>query len=544
MIRFNDIQRRHIATLSRAIQLGLLVLMFSLPLGCRMFMPQRSVNDTGELPDTYSLETGKVQAPDQWWKTFQVVELDNLVDTALAENLSLRQAWARLEQVKASAVQTESAIYPDLSLEMGGSYERRKVSQRTEGRNISDNLAQTAANTLSGAINDRISNGLGIAGAGGADYADDTVSSGLVRVTSETKSYSLGLAASYEIDLWGRIWAERQSANFEVQASYEDVQSTAMTIAAEVTLRWLNILERRAQLDVLAEQLATNKTYLELVELRFNKSMVSALDVYQQQQAVEAIEKQIPLVRSEEQVLKHDLAVLLGQAPASEIDCGTYDIEKIPLLPKVGFPADILLNRPDVRAAYARLQVADYSVSAARADRLPAISLTGRAAYSSGELEFLIDDWVANLAANLTAPLFDGSRRKAEVERNRALVEERLANYRLVVLTAIQEVENAMVQERQQKEYMKALDKQLESAKNALREAGSRYRKGQNDYLPVLTALQTTQQLTRDVISARRQLIVYRVNLHRALGGSWAGDLKPSARLSEASVDEKTENEN
>ena len=317
-----------------------------------------------------------------------------------------------------------------------------------------------------------------------------------------------------------------------------------MTIAAEVTLRWLSILERRAQLEVLTEQLATNKTYLELVELRFNKSLVSALDVYQQQQAVEAIEKQIPLVKSEEQVLKHDLAVLLGQAPASEIDCGTYDIEKIPSLPEVGFPSDILLNRPDVRAAFARLQVADYSVSAARADRLPAISLTGRAAYSSGELEFLIDDWVANLAANLTAPLFDGNRRKAEVERNLALVEERLANYRLVVLTAIQEVEDAMVQERQQKEYMKALDKQLESAKNALREAGKRYRKGQNDYLPVLTALQTTQQLTRDVISARRQLIVYRVNLHRALGGSWTTGLKPSARLNEASVDQKTENEN
>ena len=205
MIRFNDGQRRYIAVLPRAIRLGLLVLVFSLPLGCRMFMPQRSVNDAGELPDSYSLETtGKIQTPDQWWKTFQVDELDNLVNKALAENLSLRQAWGRLEQVKASAVQTESLIYPDLSLEMGGSYERRKVSQRTAGRNISDNLAQTAANTLSGALNDRISNGLGIAGASsGAGYADDTVSSGLVRVSSETKSYSLGLAASYEIDLWG-----------------------------------------------------------------------------------------------------------------------------------------------------------------------------------------------------------------------------------------------------------------------------------------------------------------------------------------------------
>jgi NodT family efflux transporter outer membrane factor (OMF) lipoprotein len=315
-----------------------------------------------------------------------------------------------------------------------------------------------------------------------------------------------------------------------------------MTLAAEVVQRWLAIVEQQQLRAILTEQLETNKTYLELVELRFRKSLVSALDVYQQRQTVSDVQKQIPLVEAQEQVLRHELAVLLGRPPTATLTLGSYDLESVPAFPLTGVPAELLLNRPDVRAALARLKAADHRVAAARADRLPAIRLSGGIGYSADDIANVFDDWFLNLAGGLTGPLFDGRRREAEAERTLAVVEERLADYRLTVLTAIREVEDAIVQERKQAEYIDALARQLADARNALREASQRYRKALNDYLPVLAALERTQQLTRSLVTARRDLLTFRVNLYRALGGTWTEQLEPAPRLSDESVAAKAVN--
>ena len=173
-----------------------------------------------------------------------------------------------------------------------------------------------------------------------------------------------------------------------------------------------------------------------------------------------------------------------------------------------------------------RLQAADWQVSAARAKRLPAISLTARATYGSGDLSLLFDNWLLSLAGNLTAPLFDAGRRAAEVDRTRAVVDERLWAYRQVVLTALKEVEDALVSEEKQRQHIKALRQQIDAAKKALNEAGERYLKGLNDYLPVLTQLLSVQNLERDLIRREAELLVARVGLYRALGGSWMTELQ------------------
>ncbi|MHC4798944.1 MAG: TolC family protein, partial [Planctomycetota bacterium] len=159
--------------------------------------------------------------------------------------------------------------------------------------------------------------------------------------------------------------------------------------------------------------------------------------------------------------------------------------------------------------------------------------LTGGIGYDADDFANLFNDWFVNLAGNLTAPLFDGFRRAAEVDRTKAVVEERLAAYRLTVLTAIKEVEDALVQERKQAEHITALAEQLEDARNSWREAARRYQRGLSDYLPVLTGLERTQLLRRNLITARRDLLFFRVNLYRALGGNWTKDLERPARLSE-----------
>jgi outer membrane protein, multidrug efflux system len=224
--------------------------------------------------------------------------------------------------------------------------------------------------------------------------------------------------------------------------------------------------------------------------------------------------------------LFHKLALLLGKAPNSDIQINRNSLPVVLELPSIGIPADVLSRRPDVRSAGLRLRALDWKVAAARADRLPSIDLTASLKYNSETLDLLMDNWIIGLAGNLTAPILDGKRRKAEVSRQMALANENLASYRSTVLTAIKEVEDALISEAKQREHIEALENELKVAKNALNEARERYRKGLNEYLPVLTQLLSTQNLEIDLIQKKTQLLLFRISLHRALGGTWMNDVE------------------
>jgi NodT family efflux transporter outer membrane factor (OMF) lipoprotein len=313
----------------------------------------------------------------------------------------------------------------------------------------------------------------------------------------------------------------------QTEASREDINTAATTLAAEVANRWIAIIAQRMQKDLLDKQLRINQTLLELVDLRFRNALVSALDVYQQKQVVENVQADLPLVEETEQLLLNELAVLLGKPPQTLLTITRSQLPEPMPLPPTGLPSDLLAMRPDIRAAGLRLQAADWQIAQARANRLPTLSLTAQARYGESELNVLFDNWLVSLAANLTAPIIDGGFRAAEVDRSRAVADENLANYRNTVLTAVKEVENALVSETKQREHIEALRQVHATARRALEEAGVRYRNGLNDYLPVLTQLLTVQGLERDLIRAQANLLSTRIQLHRALGGTWMDELMP-----------------
>ncbi len=261
----------------------------------------------------------------------------------------------------------------------------------------------------------------------------------------------------------------------------------------------------------------------------FSKSMTSLLDVYQQQGVVAQLEAALPPVEAQEQLLMHELALLVGKQPRAELGIKRQMLPAIGDIPAVGIPADLLAQRPDVIAAGLRLQAADWQISAARADRLPAIRLTGSATYNSGNIDTIFDNWLLNLAGSLTGPVFDGWAREAEVRRTRAVAEERLASYQRTVLTAVKEVEDALVSEIKKSEEIDAVNVQLSLARKALDEARQRYSKGLNDYLPVLKELQSVQQLEQDLILAQSELLISRISLFRSLGGGWADTLQAAS---------------
>jgi len=461
---------------NHATELISLAVILVLVASCSPFKPRTRQSPAGELPPAFSLYTAESEPANRWWEEFNDPDLNALIIEMLSDNLTLKQAWARLNQVRALAVQAGAALYPDLTGTAGASYTRQRFGNGS-WKTVSDD------------------------------------------------NYFLGGVSSYELDLWGRVRSGRKSALLEASATREDVNAAAMTLAAEVAQRWVNIIAQRMQKRLLEHQLQTNLTFLELIELRFHMAMVSVLDVYQQKQVVEDIKAEIPLVEAREQLLRHELALLLGKLPKTVLNISREELPKPIEIPATGLPADLLSSRPDLRAAGMRLWAADWQVAAARADRLPAINLTAQARYGEADADVLFDNWLLSLAGNLTAPIFDGKRRAAEVDRSLAVVDEKLSAYRQTVLTAIKEVEDALVNETKQREHINGLEKVTATARKALKEAGNRYRKGLNDYLPVLTQLLTVQGLERELIQKHANLLGARISLYRALGGTWTESL-------------------
>lgn len=468
----------NVKTGSLLIRLLLLVFLARLVISCTPFTPDpRTGKEETQLPESFSIKNA-LQNPDQrWWENLEDDQLNSLVNEALSDNQTLLSYWARFERAQAQTRKTGADLKPSLGADAGAFYSKIKTGE--------DNS------------------------------------------TVENDRYTLGLVASYEVDLWGRIRATHEEALLTAEASREDLNSAAITISAEVTRLWVGILSQRLQRQLLEQQLAANKTYLELVELRFRRSLASALDVFQQRQLVDRVQAQLPLVEMQERMLEYQLAVLLGRMPNQAPVISRQELPVLEAVPAAGIPLQMLDNRPDITAALRRLEASDQALAAARADRLPALRLTGSAAYDSDDFEELFDNWIVNLGAALAAPILDGGRRKAEVDINQAVVEQQLAEYRQVVLDAVQEVEDALISEMKIREHIAALQSQLLTAKSALKEAGTRYLNGLNDYLPVLTQLLSVQNLETDLIRRNEDLLIARISLYRAIGGTWVDELTP-----------------
>lgn len=422
-----------------------------------------------ELGETFSKD-GSAALPEKWWEAFEEPELNSLIERALSNNFSLQAAWDRLDQAWATAAKSGAGLWP--SAEASGGF-ARSVS-RTKG------LPRIYANL-----------------------------------------YSLGLAASYELDLWGRVRSTREASRLSAYASEQDLHAAAITLSAEVALAWFQLIEQQGQLRLIDAQLKTNRDYLKVVTLKFRRGQSSATDVLQQQQLVEANTGERGLVEAKIEVLKHQLAILLGEAPGRYAVDAPESLPDLPTFPQTGLQADWLRRRPDLRAAELRVLTADESAAAALADRFPKLSLGVAADTSAAKIRDLFDNWAATFAANLVAPLIDGNSRKAELDRSRAAAREQLNSYAQVLLSSLKEVEDALVQEAKQAECVESLGRQLRLSEKATQQTRENYTKGGTDFTRYLTTLQSHQALQRSHLKAVRERLDYRVGLYRSLAGGW-----------------------
>jgi NodT family efflux transporter outer membrane factor (OMF) lipoprotein len=448
--------------------------------GCAVFTPPVRDPAPIAMPERFSLYTEADPGPGAWWQGFASTELDRLVTEALSGNFDIRTAAARVAQAEAAARTSGAALLPTLDAEGGA---QRSVQQST---------------TESGA-------------------------------SSRTRSTELsaGLASGYELDLWGRLRALRNADLLAYQASRDDLNAAAMTVAADVVNSWVGILSVRRQISILDNQIAMNRRMLDLQKLRFLNGQATVLDVSQQNEALAAAKAILPTLQLEEETQMNALAVLLGRAGRGELSIEPTALPDLPPLPGTGLPADLLASRPDVHAAGLRLAEADWQVTAARADRLPSMNLSANALFSSGAMNLLFSNWVSTLAGSISAPLFDGGSRAAAVESARAGADEYLTAYASAVSTAIREVEDCLVTEKRQTEYLARLQEQLEAARQTLRDAQLQYTNGQDNYLSYLNSWTSVQALERQLVREQATLIQNRVGLYRALGGDWTRNAVP-----------------
>jgi NodT family efflux transporter outer membrane factor (OMF) lipoprotein len=416
------------------------------------------------LPDTFSA-SGQTPLPEKWWLAFNDAALNRLIDQALSENFTLSAVFNRLEQFRAIAKINGAELIPQLNGEFS-------ASERT---------------------NNRLS----------------------------TNNYLFGLAASYELDLWGRIRANIHAAELDANAAREDVDSIAISLTAEIASTWYRLIEQRNQLRLLERQIQINRDNADLVITRFRGGQATAADVFQQNQLLESVIGDRHTVVANIKVLENALAVLIGKAPGTVEIPPQDNFPVLPPIPDTGLSAALMQRRPDVRRAYFLVQAADQRIASAIADRFPKLSLSASVNTSAPDLQSLFNNWMATIAGNLVMPLIDGGRRIAEVERNRAVSAEALDDYATALLQSVQEVEDALIQEQQQHRLIERLDNQVELSRKATEQIRLRYSYGAMDFLRVLSALLSQQGLERSRLSAQQQLIDFRISLYRALAGGF-----------------------
>ncbi len=436
-----------------------LLLFFS---GCNNYTLTPEVTPSVEMPAKFSIQSQQTSTLDPWWYFFNRHELNALIDQSMSANFRVVQSVARLRQAQTLVTQTRSGLYPQINLESNA----RKVWE-------------------------------------GSD--------------AQSGEVAIGSALQWEIDAFNRVSNALLADRLEVQARQEDVNALRLSLSAEIANAYFGAIAAHNTIDLLTQQVKTDLELLELLELRFDLGVGTTVEVLQQQSRVADSQSLIPPAQANLRIFENRLDVLLGQVPDAQYRVSqSEDLEFNHDLPMIGVPIDLLLNRPDLRAARKELLAADADIGAAIADRLPRITLDGSYGYSdssdfTGPLSVLMGMFVQ--------PLLDWGRRKAEVERNKSIYEEKLALFTQIYLQAVESVENALYQEMRQREFIQRLEKRIRILQETVEESEARYTQGIDNYLPVLNALQELRSVERDLVSERLNLVNQRISLFRAVGG-------------------------
>lgn len=428
--------------------------------------------------------------PAAWWSGFDDPVLDRLVDRALDANLDIVQAAARAQRAAAQARVARSSLLPSLEASAGSSYSDTPV-------------------------------------AGGA-FAN--FPGAPTRITNET--YSLGLAAAYEIDLFGRVINDLGAARADAIAAEYDLRAVRLATAAEVISAYFDIVDARFQIETTLQSVDVLAERADRTEQRYLRGLTPSFELYQVREQLRAAQASLPLGEVALTNAEGRLAVLLAEYP----EALSASLEQ-PLLPQLvfdpvpaGLPAELLAQRPDVAASWERLEAARLRIGARQAERFPALRLSASTGTQSATPGGVLDagqNWLLSLGSNLVAPIIDGGRISANVAAARASYDEAAASYGNAVLNAYREAASAIESYEEQRQRYRLISAQATEARATLDLQARRYQAGVGDYVGYLDALRSFHQVESSLSAAGRDVALARLGVHRALGGDW---FVPAAR--------------
>jgi outer membrane protein, multidrug efflux system len=412
-----------------------------------------------------------------WWKQFNDPVLDQLIDEALAHNTNIQIAAANVEQAAAVLTQTRSQLFPTVGYSASGQRQRS---------------------------------------------VEPAFAAQLPNYPNPSNAYQALLSASWEIDLWGRIRRQSESAYANVLATDEARRGVVLSLVASVANSYLQLRGLDAQLAVAQQTLQTYKESVDLFTLQFQYGQVSQMNVAQAESQYESAAAQIPLIESQIAQAQTSLAVLIGRDPGPIVrGKSVYDLA-LPQVP-AGVPSALLERRPDLLQAEQQLIAANAQIGAAKALYFPSISLTGGLGSASTDLSKLFSgpSRVWSYAGSVLGPIFTFGAVSGQVAQVEAAQQAALLNYQLSIRNAFADVDNALVANQKLQEQLAAQVKLVAALKQYNELARMQYDGGYTSYSTVLQAEQSLFPAELNLASIRAQVFVSSVNLYKAMGGGW-----------------------
>jgi NodT family efflux transporter outer membrane factor (OMF) lipoprotein len=430
----------------------------------------------------------------EWWNAFNDPTLSSLVEMAIRSNLDLRQAEARIRQARAARGVAGAPLWPEI--------DASALYQKSQGSSE--------------------------AGTGGA-----IATAGGLR-----QLFQVGLDASWELDIFGGTRRNIEAATADLRAALEDHRDVLVTLVGDVGNNYLGLRGFQQQIAIARKNLEAQRRTAEIIRKRFEAGFVGALDLANANAQVATTEAQIPVLESSARAAIYSLGVLLGRQPAA-LEKDLIKVSPIPPTPPevpVGLPSDLVRRRPDIRRAEAQLHAATARIGVATADLFPKFNLTGSFGFSSNDLTKLgnlANSKFWSFGPSVTWPIFAGGRIYWNIKVQDALQEQALAAYEKTVLTALKDVETALVAYAKEQERRKSLAAAVANNRRAVDLAMKLYIVGKTDFLNVLTAQLNLYTSENALVQSTSTVDTNLIALYKALGGGWEKE-PPATEVSKA----------
>ncbi len=414
----------------------------------------------------------------RWWVIFGDATLDSLVARAIEGNLDLRIAEARVREARAQRGVVAADGLPQV--DAVGGYERARQSgtlQSFPGQDLEGDL------------------------------------------------YQAGFDAVWEIDVFGRVRRGVEAADARVGSAIENRRDVLVSLLSEVARNYVEVRTFQRRKALTADNLRTQREGVALSRTRFDAGLTSELDVKQAESLAATTEAQLPLLETGERAAIHRLGTLLGRPPG-DLLAELREVAPIPTRPPevaVGMPSGLLQRRPDIRRAERDLAAATAEIGVATADLFPRFSITGTFGFASDQAGDLVDSssrfWSIGPAVRWN--VFDGGRIRSNIRVQDARAEAAIAAFETTILTALEEVENALVAYSREQVRRESLSRALEASRGALAISNELYTRGLTDYLNVLDSQRAALTAEDDLAQSDRAVAANVIALYKALGGGW-----------------------